>query len=331
MIHSLKGLSRLNQFERKIFKIAKIGGKKVRLIQLGLSSLTGEGFQFPIYSLEIGTPKAIRQRPVGLVAGIHGLETIGIQILLNLLENILNVESPCYMQEIKNGDIGIVSIPIVNPGGIAVKSRSNPLGVDLMRNSGIKAERPLFFFGGQTFSDKLPFFQGKGLEIESKIFMNFIDEYFFGLSNNSLAFVLDIHSGFGFKDRMWWPYAFTKEKCPDDLLYRKMADYLRNECKQQAFIYEPQSKNYTTNGDLWDKAYIQFQEGKKKMMDPKFLPWTLEIGTWNHIKARPQKIFKKRALFNPHFQDKKSTFLKYRKFLKDFIRMSMLDHREILR
>ncbi|MCU0825046.1 MAG: carboxypeptidase, partial [Leptospira sp.] len=70
----LRGLRRLNRYEKRILDIAKIGGKLVRLSQLGFSRKTEEGFRFPIHCLEIGTSKAIAKHPVGIVAGVHGLE-----------------------------------------------------------------------------------------------------------------------------------------------------------------------------------------------------------------------------------------------------------------
>ncbi len=74
----LKGIRRLNRYENRIFKIVKDGGKLVRLSQLGFSRKTKDNFRFPIYSLEIGKEKAIQKNPVGIVAGVHGLETIGV-------------------------------------------------------------------------------------------------------------------------------------------------------------------------------------------------------------------------------------------------------------
>lgn len=145
----LRGMKRLNRYENRILKIVKLGGKLVRLKQFGFSSKTEEGFRFPIYVLEIGKPKAIKKNLSGLVAGVHGLETIGIRVLLDFLDDLFVRKTSVLYNEIKNGELGIVCIPILNPGGVAMKRRSNPKGVDLMRNSGVEAVKAPFFFGGR--------------------------------------------------------------------------------------------------------------------------------------------------------------------------------------
>ncbi|EMF81768.1 zinc carboxypeptidase domain protein [Leptospira weilii serovar Topaz str. LT2116] len=147
----LRGLKRLNRYDKKILKILKLGGKLASLSQIGFSRKTSEGFRFPIHALKIGTEKGIKEHPVGIVAGVHGLETIGILILLDFLEYVLHPNSTGYIPELEKGKLGIVVLPIVNPGGIVLKQRSNPVGVDLMRNSGIAAIKPFLFSVGKKF------------------------------------------------------------------------------------------------------------------------------------------------------------------------------------
>ena len=56
--------------------------------------------------------------------------------------------------------IRLVIIPIVNPGGMADNSRTNPNGVDLMRNAPVEAlQRTPFLVGGQRISPKLPWYR----------------------------------------------------------------------------------------------------------------------------------------------------------------------------
>ncbi|EQA34899.1 zinc carboxypeptidase [Leptospira inadai serovar Lyme str. 10] len=320
----LRGLKKLNRYEKRLLRIAKLGGKLAKLRQVGFSRRTSEGFRFPIYCLELGTEQGLAKHPVGITAAVHGLETIGIQILLDFLEYIIHPGSNGYLPEFKKGKLGLIVIPIVNPGGVAAKSRSNPGGVDLMRNSGIDAVKPLPFFGGQKLSNKLPYFRGHGLEPESRILFRTMYEKFFGVPDAVMP-VLDLHSGFGTVDNVWWPYAYTKEPCPDTPIYRKLTAHLRENCGHIHFSYGPQSESYTTHGDLWDKFYDHYKEvhSDKKEWGAKFLPLTLEVGTWSDIKEEPMKLFSKKGIFRPAEQNKRETLTRYRGFLRDFIRIGL--------
>ncbi|TGN11059.1 M14 family zinc carboxypeptidase [Leptospira ilyithenensis] len=323
----LRGLRRLNRYEKRILDIVKIGGKLVRLQQFGFSRKSEEGFRFPIHALEIGTEKAIRQRPVGIVAGVHGLETVGIRILLDFLEYILHKKSDGYMEELAKGKVGLVVIPIVNPGGVAKKFRSNPAGVDLMRNSGVEAESAPILFGGQKWTSKLPYFRGNSLEPESRALYRFIHQYFYPVKNAIMP-VLDLHSGFGTIDHVWWPYAGTKTPCIDTPIYERMAEFLAKGKKHTRFKFGPQSETYTTHGDLWDLFYDHYIE-KVLPASPKsnsrFLPLTLEVGTWSDIKDNPSKLFRKRGIFNPAKENKFETITTYRDFLRDFVLLGQSD------
>ncbi|GBF51203.1 zinc carboxypeptidase-related protein [Leptospira ryugenii] len=316
----LRGLRRLNRYEKRILDLVRLGGDLVRIKQLGFSSKTQEGFRFPIHMLEIGKEKAIKKNPVGMVAGVHGLETVGIRILLDFLEYILYKKSPGYVSEIANGKIGLVVIPIVNPGGVALKSRSNPSGVDLMRNSGVEAESAPILFGGQNWTSKLPYYRGKTLEPESRAVFRYINQYFYHVKDSILP-VIDIHSGFGTIDHVWWPYARTKKECVDTALFEKIASYMVELRRHKRYKFGPQSETYTTHGDLWDRFYDHFQE-KFSHTGSRFLPFTLEVGTWSDIKENPSKLFRKRGIFNPAKENKFETIVTYRDFLRDFLFLS---------
>ncbi|EMJ61386.1 MULTISPECIES: M14 family zinc carboxypeptidase [Leptospira] len=320
----LRGLKRLNRYDKKILKILKLGGKLASLSQIGFSRKTSEGFRFPIHALKIGTEKGIKEHPVGIMAGVHGLETIGILILLDFLEYVLHPNSTGYIPELEKGKLGIVVLPIVNPGGVVLKQRSNPAGVDLMRNSGIAAIKPFLFFGGQKISKHLPYFRGNGLEPESKALFRLVYESFFTVKDAIIP-VLDLHSGFGTVDNVWWPYAFTKAPCPDTSSYQKIEKHLKHHCGHIHFQYGPQSETYTTHGDLWDKLYDQYRDYHKnsRNWNSKLLPLTLEVGTWSDIKEDPFKLFRKRGIFNPASFNKIETVGRYRGFLRDFVRLGL--------
>ncbi|PJZ71573.1 carboxypeptidase [Leptospira perolatii] len=325
----LRGLKKLNRYEKRLLRIAKLGEKITKLKQVGFSRRTKEGFRFPIYSLEIGTEEGLKKNPVGITAGVHGLETIGIQILLDFLDYILHPKSTGYMTEFKKSKLGLVVLPMVNPGGVALKSRANPGGVDLMRNSGVEAVKALPFFGGHNFSSKLPYYRGHGLEPESRtVFRTVFDRFFH--AKNAVIPILDVHSGFGTVDNVWWPYAYTKYPCPDTDLYLKIASYLKNQCGHIHFAYGPQSESYTTHGDLWDRIYDHYREvhSSEKNWSSKLLPITLEVGTWSDVKEEPMKIFSKKGIFRPAQSNKHETLTRYRGFLRDVVRLGLSEPKD---
>jgi hypothetical protein len=318
----LKGLRRLNRYENRIFKIAKDGGKLVRLSQIGFSTKTQTGFRFPIYCLEIGKKSAIEKNPVGIVAGVHGLETIGVRVALDFLEFLVSPKQKDFFPEIFKGDLGIVCLPIINPGGIVNTSRSNPAGIDLMRNSGIEAVKAPLFFGGHKISPKLPYYRGNHLEPESRVVNRFLNKYFFP-NDKAVMPLIDIHSGFGAIDHVWWPFAYTKEACADESIYKKMAWYLKEKNLHKDYEYGPQSETYTTHGDLWDKFYLEYRNLIEiKKSKSRFLPWTLEIGTWSDILEYPLKLKRASGIFNPAKENKQTVIKSYRTFLRDFVRLS---------
>lgn len=319
----LRGMKRLNRYENRILKIVKLGGKLVRFKQFGFSTRTKEGFRFPIYVLEIGKEKAIKQNVAGLVAGVHGLETIGIRVLLDFLDDLFSRKNSELYREIKDGELGIVCIPILNPGGVAMKRRSNPGGVDLMRNSGVEAVKAPFFFGGHKLSNVFPYYRGNVLQAESKVLDRFYNKYLLPAENFMIP-VIDIHSGFGAVDHVWWPYAGTHEQCIDERLFQKIANHLTTKFNHILYRFGPQSETYTTHGDLWDRLYNQYQKAKLKSNPngSRFLPLTLEIGTWADIQLDPWKVFRKRGIFNPARESKQELIISHRKFLTDVLRLA---------
>lgn len=318
---SLRGLKRLNRYENRIYKIARLAGDLGHLKQIGYSRRSKNGFRFPVYSLLLGKRSALKKYPVGLVAGVHGLETVGVRVLLDFLESIF-AEPGQVLRDLKKGNVAIVCIPILNPGGVAMKRRSNPGGVDLMRNSGVDGESAMRFFGGQKLSQYLPYYRGKVIQPESRTLFGFVRDHLFSAKARLIP-ILDIHSGFGMRDSLWWPYAGKTNPCPDQNLYERTAQIL---CENEAGILpESQSEAYTIHGDLWDFLYNEYQgHSTSTQKKQRFLPFTLEIGTWAEIKKEPARLLNRRALFNPPKESKAETITRYRRFLEKFVRLNEL-------
>ena len=328
-----RGLKDLNNFEKKIFQLIKFNPKMVGISQLGFCAPVDGHLQFPIYHLKIGTARNLEQHPVLLIAGIHGLEIIGIQLLLDFLAYILNPSSDGYISNWRRFGIGLHVIPILNPGGVILKTRANPSGVDLMRNAPVQADKAIKFFGGHTISKRLPYYRGTKPEQESQLLYDFVSQQMFSVTDAIIP-ILDIHSGYGTVHSVWWPYAKTRKPCADDELFKKISNYLKGERLLSEYNYEPQSTQYTTHGDLWDWIYDAYQSlpkndqiksknsNNKKINGSKLLPFTLELGTWSDIRNHPGRIFKKKKIFNPPKSHRQEFIESHRDFLLEFIELA---------
>jgi murein tripeptide amidase MpaA len=114
----------------------------------------------PIYRVDIGSSRA-DVPAVLIVGGVHGLERIGSQVVMAWLKSLLarvtwDEHLAGLLQKVR-----ITLLPILNPGGMYLNQRSNPNGVDLMRNAPITAQdRSAFLLGGQRISPRLPWYTG---------------------------------------------------------------------------------------------------------------------------------------------------------------------------
>lgn len=275
-----------------------------------LARVQDRDVEFPIHKISIGNqdPSA---PVVGFIGGVHGLERIGSQVVLaymnTLLETVLWDES---LQEVLK-KIRVFFIPIVNPVGIYRRYRSNGNGVDLMRNAPVEAENPPFMLGGHRYSKHLPWYRGEnGLETEAKVVVDAILQEI-GLSKRIIT--LDVHSGFGLNDQLWLPMA--KSMAPFEKLAETHALVSVFEKSHPNHFYkiEPQSKNYTTHGDLWDYLYELNQKNQNV-----YLPLCLEMGSWMWVKKNPLQIFSREGLFHPLRNHRERRVLRRHHTLFDF-------------
>ena len=149
----------------------------------------------------------------------------------------------------------LVLMPIVNPGGLARATRANPNGVDLMRNAPIDAlDAVPWLIGGQRISASLPWYRGAAgapMEPESRAVCEVVAQELF---THRFSMAVDCHSGFGTRDRVWFPYAHTARPfahLADVWAFKRIFDQTH---PQHRYVVEPQSHQYLTHGDLW--AYL---------------------------------------------------------------------------
>ena len=292
-----------------------------------LGTVHSKGKDLPIYAFVIGSEN--KSHPtLGLFGGVHGLENVGTHVLTAYLESLFEqmLWDKDLRERMKNSRI--VAIPIVNPGGMMVGSRSNPNGVDLMRNSPIQAiVSPLPIVGGHRISPRLPYFRGaqdSPMELESLALVKFVRDEMFE-SEASLA--LDLHSGFGAIDRLWYPYAKTTEAFPRMEETLAISDLLTRSFPNHVYKVEPQSLSYTTHGDLWDFLFDEHHanQGGKGKGTP-FIPWTLEMGSWLWIRKNPAQLFNPLGVFNPIKQHRLRRTLRRHLPLLDFFLRAVKHH-----
>lgn len=257
----------------------------------------GQG-HLPVIGLVIGSTD--RSHPtLGLFGGVHGLERIGSQVALTYLQSLIEQLRWDAHARRRLETCRIVSIPVVNPGGMAMRRRSNPAGVDLMRNAPVEASDPVPpLLGGHRLGSWLPFYRGRAgqpLEPEAQALVDFVVQEMFETES---ALSIDFHSGFGVLDRLWYPYARSSDGFPRLKEALNLSGLLEVTYPHNRYRIEPQSDNYTSHGDLWDHLF-DLHLARHGLEGPAFLPWTLELGSWAWVRKNPRQLLSVTGPFNP--------------------------------
>jgi hypothetical protein len=278
-----------------------------------VGEVPAQSHAFPVYVATLGSTDPCAPA-IGFFAGIHGLERIGTQLLLDYMRVLL-----CRLEwdELLNEQlkaIRLVFMPIVNPGGMWAMTRSNPNGVDLMRNAPHSAEGHVpFLAGGQRIGPWLPWYRGRygaAMEMEASMLLRVVEKE---LASRPLSFALDCHSGYGFRDSIWFPYAKSTRHIlhlPEMYALKAM---LEGAHPHHDYLFEPQSRQYLAHGDLWDCAYDRVKPPSI------FLPLTLELGSWLWIRKNPWQILKREGIFNPIKAHRTQRVLRRHANLLDFL------------
>jgi len=270
----------------------------VHLSQHLISEVRYKGKTYPIYALKMG-PDDPTLPTLGLFGGVHGLEQIGSQVVINYLRTLLtqltwDEELKFMLQKMR-----IVSIPIVNPYGILHFRRSNGNGVDLMRNAPVEGAPDANYkiYRGHYLGPHLPWYRGnpEQMEVESQALCYFVKKEMFA---STFSMGIDFHSGFGLVDRLWYPYAKSNEEFTFKAQAEKMIQIFGETHPFHIYQMEAQSESYTTHGDLWDYLSLEFDKQNQHKSNI-FIPWTLEMGSWIWLKKNPTQIFDRMGIFNP--------------------------------
>ncbi len=289
----MAGLAELEHLER----LAAAAGSHAEVRQLGESAAGGR--RFPLYALALGT-RSTSAPAVGFFAGVHGLERIGTQVVLAFLDSLVPRLRGDDALERLLGEVRLVFMPLVNPAGMSQGRRSNARGVDLMRNAPLDcAERAAFLVGGHRWSAALPWYRGRAgapMEAEARALCELVHTE---LLARPVSIALDCHSGFGLRDRLWFPHAHTRAPFARIAELHALFEAFSHAAPDHPYLVEPQSRRYLAHGDLWD--YLSAAPAARQRV---FLPLTLEMGSWRWIRKAPQQALSRRGLFNPLPRDR---------------------------
>jgi hypothetical protein len=273
------------------------------------------GGSYPIHAIMIGNPDP-RVPAVGYFGGVHGLERIGAEVVIAYLQSLvmrLQWDSTLHRQL---ETVRLVFMPIVNPGGMWLGTRANPRGVDLMRNAPVDAlEAVPFLVGGQRLSARLPWYRGAasdGMEMENEAVCEVVRAE---MLNRPFSVAVDCHSGFGTRDRIWFPYAHTRAPIGHLAEVHALKNIFAQSHHHHRYTFEPQSLQYLAHGDLWDHLYQTSCAQNRGV----FLPLTLEMGSWLWVKKNPRQLFSRHGIFNPLIEHRQQRVLRQHQQFLDFL------------
>jgi hypothetical protein len=310
-------LPELNALER----IIELGAGWLQSRVVCKVNLPGGGV-YPVHVITLGNPSP-DVPGVGYFGGVHGLERIGAEVVIAYLHSLvmrLQWDSTLHRQL---ESVRMVFMPIVNPGGMALGTRANPNGVDLMRNAPVQASDPVpFLVGGQRISSGLPWYRGKKaqpMEIENQAVCEVVQAE---LLTRNFSVSVDCHSGFGARDRIWFPFAHKRAPIAHLAEMQALKTIFVQSNHHHRYVIEPQSLQYLAHGDLWDHLYLQSSAVSQRL----FLPLTLEMGSWLWVKKNPRQLFSRHGIFNPLLEHRQQRVLRQHLLLLDFLSRAACGH-----
>ena len=312
-------MKRLDHLD-ELAKIIDIGGAHFETRTLG--EVTCLDQRLPIQVVTLGNPDPAIPAE-GFFGGFHGLELIGAEVVLAYLHNLatrLRWDTTLHQQL---ETVRLVFMPLVNPSGMLRGTRANANGVDLMRNAPVDSlERVPRLIGGQRLSPSIPWYRGVAgapMELENRLVCEVIEREFF---TRRFSITVDCHSGFGVHDRIWFPYAHTRAPIEHLAEMHALHDLLTETLSNYPYVFEPQSSQYLTHGDLWDHLYLKSLEHPGQI----FLPMTLEMGSWAWVKKNPRQAFSLLGIFNPLIEHRQQRVLRRHLALLEFIVRAACSH-----
>ena len=152
------------------------------------------------------------------------------------------------------------------------------------------------FVGGHRFGRWLPWYRGDTpgqVEVETRALLDLVEAQAF---RSKVVVAVDVHSGFGLQDRLWFPYARTREPIEHLPELGRVSELLSSTHPNHWYRIEPQAQAYTISGDLWDHLYDNYRQAQP---DGVFIPLTLEMGSWLWVKKNLRQLTSRDGPFNP--------------------------------
>ncbi|MGY0194002.1 M14 family zinc carboxypeptidase [Leptothrix sp. BB-4] len=278
---------------------------EVRFVDPAMPAAGPQALPLLAFSLGSDRPDA---PAVAFFGGVHGLERIGAQVVLAHLRSLLmrlRWDDALHRQL---ADLRLVFMPIVNPGGLWLGSRCNPDGIDLMRSAPVEAVDPVApLVGGHRLGRFLPWFRGAvgaPMPVEGAALCALVEQQLFG---RPFVLSVDCHSGYGVDDRLWFPWAGSRQPYPHLAELQALGDILDQSLLHHDYRLEPQCREYLTHGDLWDHLA---QRAAQRTDGGVFLPLTLEMGSWRWVRQNPRQLLRRDGLFNPLAEHRRERVLR---------------------
>lgn len=292
-------------------------------MEYGQSALDKQQCSLPLWGFKLAGEAATKNSPtLALVAGVHGNEMIGVHTLIALLESLFTRLTWDTSLQLSLSKMHLVVVPFYNPMGIKLGQRANAQGVDLMRNNPTATSRPalkiLNPYQGQSLNAQLPWYQGSWSqpEPENQAFYQLFQHW---MLPAQILISLDFHSGFGWQDQLWFPYAGKTHPFKNLASLFQFFKLFESSYPNHFYKIEPTGLNYHIHGDLWDYLYDQYRENTLDSVPKVYLPLTLEMGSWLWVKKSPSQIFSKNGFFNPLPNHRRKRVLRRHLTFFDFI------------
>ena len=302
-------------------RLIEMGGSHVTPQSVGSVQVGARRYELMAVTLGASAPEL---PAVAFIGGVHGLERIGTQVVLTYLASLVQRLKWDSLLHHELTRLRLVFMPLVNPGGLWLGTRANPRGVDLMRNAPVVAlESVPFLVGGQRFSAALPWYRGPAgapMEPEGTALCQLISTE---LLPRPFSLVVDCHSGFGTEDRIWFPFAHTREPIQHLAEVHALRRIFDQTQAHHPYVFEPQSLQYLTHGDLWDHLYLQARHRHPNQV---FVPLTLEMGSWMWVKKNPRQLFSRHGIFNPLITHRQARVLRRHLGMLDFMARAASSH-----
>lgn len=276
----------------------------------------------PIYAFRFGAAEPTAPALL-VVGGVHGLERIGTEVAIAFLSSLVTRLGWDDVLHDALARCRVIVVPLVNPVGMARRRRANGHGVDLMRNAPAHELGGTPLFGGHRISPRLPWYMGPPgapMEAEAAALVQLVEGETF---TAPFAIALDLHSGFGFVDRLWYPYARTREPLPDQPSIAALGRLLDDTLPNHVYRVEQTAQVYTIRGDLWDHLY----DRRRAAGSGTLLPLTLEMGSWTWVRKNPLQVFSSLGRFNPTKPHRHRRTLRRHLPLLDFLLHATASHR----